>query len=61
VGKWINTSGEPGKAWYVDKNVDLDEIGEDIASSRTITLRLVSGGTLVIRSDHTAVLAYGED
>jgi hypothetical protein len=61
MGKWISVASEPGKAWYVDKAVDLNELGAHVAASETITLRLVSGGTLVIHPDQVAVIAFGED
>ena len=61
MGKWINVTGEPGRSWYVDGLVDLEDIENRLATNQVIVLPLRAGGTIVIRPDRIPFLAFGDD
>lgn len=61
MGKWINVTGHQSDGWYVDDLVQLDGLANDITTRKTVSLPLREGGTLLIRLDKIAFLAYGDD
>ncbi len=61
MGKWINITGKPGEAWYLDDEISLELLEGLSVTNHATSLPLRNGGTIVVHGSRVSAYLYGED